>query len=104
MKNKPFSHFDDFVIIFRKDRVTREGVEIAADVVEVEEDNAEDEQFVDATENYHKEPREEREEENREDIATSTCNIVVATSNSNQKGKKQVKSFDHSMTWLSSWL
>ena len=63
MRNKPFPHFDDFVIIFGKDRATREGVEVATNVVEFEEDNDKDEQFVDATENYHEESREEIEEE-----------------------------------------
>ena len=70
MNNKPFPHFDDLVIIFGKDRATKEGAKTAADAVE--EDNDEDEEFVDVIENYHEKPREEREEENKEDIASST--------------------------------
>ena len=54
MRNKPFPHFDDFVIIFGKDRAIGEGVETAVEVVE--EDNDEGEKFVHATENYHEEP------------------------------------------------
>ena len=56
LKNKLFPYFDDFVIIFGKDRATGEGAETATDAVKVEEDNDEDEQFVDATKNYHEEP------------------------------------------------
>ena len=102
MRNRHFLHFDDILIIFGKDRATREGVEIVANAVE--EYNDEDEQFVDATKNYHEEPREEREKENREDITVSTCNTAAATSKRNQTSKKKAKSFDHSRTWLSSWL
>ena len=53
-RNKPFPHFDDFVIIFGKDKAIGKGVETASDVVE--KDNDEDEEFVDAIENYHEEP------------------------------------------------
>ena len=96
MRNKPFPKFDNFVIIFGKDRATRERAKTATDVIEVEEDNDEDKQFVDATKNYHEEPWEEKDEENREDIATSTCNTAAVISNNNQKGKKNAKSSDHS--------
>ena len=87
MRNKLFPYFDDFVIIFGKDRAIREGVETAVDAVE--EDKDEDEKFVDATENYHEEPLEEKEEENREDIVASTCNIAAATSKRKQTSKKK---------------
>ena len=78
MKNKPFSYFD---IIFGKDKTTGEGVEIAIDAVE--EDNDEDEEFLDATENYHKEARKEEDKENREDIVALTCNAATITSKKN---------------------
>ena len=60
-----------------KDRATGKGAEIAADVVEK---NYEDEEFVDAIENYHEEAREERDEGNAEDIAALTCNTSANTS------------------------
>ena len=76
-----FSYFDDFVIIFGKDKVIGEGAETVADAVE--EDNDEDEEFLDSTKNYHDEHREKREEENKEDIDVSTCNTIAATSKRN---------------------
>ena len=68
MRNKPFSYFDVFVIIFGKDRATkdgveREGAEAAADAIE--KDNDEDREFVDAIENYREESREERRKQRR---------------------------------------
>ena len=50
----PFPYFDDFVIIFGKDKVIGMGAEIATDAIE--KHNDEDEEFVDAIENYHDEP------------------------------------------------
>ena len=93
MKNKHFSYFDDFVIIFRRDKAIGEGVETVADAIE--EDNDEDKEFVDAIKNYHEEPREEREKQNRKDITASTCNTAVATSKRNQTSKKKAKSNDN---------
>ena len=55
IKKQTISHFDDFVIIFEKDRVTREGAETTVDVVE-QDDNDEEDEFVDANDNYHEEP------------------------------------------------
>ena len=95
MRNKPFPHFDDFVIIFGKDIAIGEGVETTADAVEVEKDNDEDEQFVNAVENYHEESREEKEEENGEDIAISTCNTVTATSKRKQTSIRIANSLQH---------
>ena len=90
----PFSYFDDFVIIFEKNKAIGEGAEIAADAIE--KDNDKDEEFANTNANYHEESQEEIQKENREDIAASTCNIVVATSKRNHTGKKKAKSFDHS--------
>ncbi|XVF72578.1 hypothetical protein PTKIN_Ptkin12aG0132200 [Pterospermum kingtungense] len=49
LKNKPFSHFDDFVIIFGRDRATRARAETAADAIEGESDD--DDEFLDETNN-----------------------------------------------------
>ena len=54
MRNKLFLYFDDFVIIFGKDKATRERAATATNTVE--EANDEDKEFVDANDNYHKEP------------------------------------------------
>ena len=101
MRNKLFSYFDEFVIIFGKDKVTEEGAKIAVDAIE--EANDEDEKFVNANENYHEEPQEEIEEENWDDITASTCNTTVATSKRKQTSKKRLRALMGQVTWLSSW-
>ena len=90
MRNKLFPYFNDFIIIFGKDRTTREEVEIVFDAIE--QDNDDEDEFVDANDNYHEEPQDEREEENREDIVASTCDTIVATSKRIQTNKKKAKS------------
>ena len=92
MRSKRFPNFDDFVIIFEKEKVIGERVEIVADAVE--QDNDEEDEFEDANNNYHKEPQDERVEENWENIIVSTCNTVDVASKRNQTNKKKVKSFD----------
>ena len=54
MRNKLFPYFDDFIIIFGKDRTTREEVETIFDAIE--QDNDDEDEFVDANDNYHEEP------------------------------------------------
>ncbi|XVF59107.1 hypothetical protein PTKIN_Ptkin07bG0248300 [Pterospermum kingtungense] len=49
LKNKLFPHFDDFVIIFGRDRATRARAKIAADAVEGE--SVDDDEFLDETNN-----------------------------------------------------
>ena len=61
MRNKPFPYFDDFIIIFGKDRATGEGVETAVDAIEKDDD---EDEFEYAHDNYVEEPQDEREEEN----------------------------------------
>ena len=92
MRNKHFLYFDDFVIIFGKNKATGERATTATDTIE--KTNDEDEDFVDANDNYHEEPQKGKEEENRENIVVSTCNIAIATSKRNQTSKKKVKSSD----------
>ncbi|XVF53717.1 hypothetical protein PTKIN_Ptkin05aG0120900 [Pterospermum kingtungense] len=50
LKNKPFPHFENFVIIFGRDRATGAGAETTADAVEGESDDNDDE-FLDETNN-----------------------------------------------------
>ena len=91
MKNKPFTYFDDFVIIFGKDKAIREGAEAAANAIEQDNDN--EDEFVDTYDNYVEEPQDERQEENREEIAASTYN-TIATSKTIHPRKKKAKSSD----------
>ena len=90
MRNKPFPYFDDFVIIFKKDKATREGAETAIEVVEKANDDKDE--FVDANDNYYEDPQKEKEEGNWEDTTTSTCNTAAATSRRNETSKKKTKS------------
>ncbi|XVF56881.1 hypothetical protein PTKIN_Ptkin06aG0155900 [Pterospermum kingtungense] len=53
-RNKSFSHFDDFVIIFGKDKATGQFVETLADVVEADDQN-EEEEFEDANQEIYEE-------------------------------------------------
>ena len=76
MVNKPIPYFDDFVIIFKKDKTTEDGAKIIADVVG-QDNNYEKDEFVDATNNDHKRPLEEIQEQNWEKVSTSTSNTPV---------------------------
>ena len=85
-------HFDDFIIIFGKDKATREGVKTTTNAVE--QDNDKEDEFVNANDKYHEEPQEEREEENQEYIVVSTCNTIVSASRRTHASKKKAKSFN----------
>ena len=101
LKNKPFPYFDDFVIIFGKDRAIGEGAKTTIDAVE--EANDEDDEFVVANDNYYKEPQREKEKGkgNREDIAASTCNATATTSRKNQTSKRKTRVLMGQVYWLS---
>ena len=91
MRNKSFPHFNDFVIIFRKDRATENGAETTTDAVEQDDD--EDDYFVDVTCNDHEGPQEEgREEQNWDEVAVSTCNTSAVASRRALNPKKKAKS------------